>query len=311
MKLKKITVCAACLFIAAAIVYRPERYIASTLQGILLWAECVAPSLFPFMVIIGILVKTGIAEGASRPLNGLAGKLKLPACAPACFLMSAASGYPAGSRMVEEFYEAGATDKAGAKKLALLCSTSGPLFIIGSVGVKMFSDQAAGIKIFCAHLFSVFAVALIYALFTKPCEGKRTLPRKRNDNLLNDCFYGAVASVLTAGAFIVFFYTAAQIVYDFQLLLPLNKLLNLFLPQSVSEGICRGLVEATGGCCVMAHDGGRIAVAAAGFIITFGGASILLQQLCYLIKAGISPIFFIAVKFIQAALCAGILLVIP
>ena len=34
-----------------------------------MWAECVLPSLFPFMVITLIFIKTGIAEKAALPLK--------------------------------------------------------------------------------------------------------------------------------------------------------------------------------------------------------------------------------------------------
>ena len=113
-----------------------------------MWAECVLPALFPFMCITLIFVKTGIAEKASLPLKRVTGKLNFPPAAAACFLLSICSGYPAGSRVVKEFYDCGAIPQKEIGKVAYLCSTSGPLFIIGSVGFKMFGDKLTGVKCF-------------------------------------------------------------------------------------------------------------------------------------------------------------------
>ena len=97
---------------------------------------------------------------------------------------------------------------------------------------------------------------------------------------------------------------------DFSIFYPLEAFFNLFLDGQTSSAICMGFVEATTGCRALAAVGGKLQVAFAGFLITFGGLSILLQQLSYLTKAGVSPLKFIGVKFIQGVLCFLILLLI-
>lgn len=300
-----------CLLVfGGAIIIYPERYISCCFKGFAMWAECVLPSLFPFMVITLIFVKTGIAEKASLPLRRVTGIFKLPPAAGACFLLSVCSGYPAGSKTLCEFYENGALSKSDCKKLSYLCSTSGPLFIIGSVGFKMFGDKLVGVKILIAHILAVTAVSLIISLFSKKTQKSEPRRAKADGNILYNAFYGAVISVAVAGGFIAFFFVAAQIFQDFNLLYPLKAFLNLFLNESTSSGICYGLLEATGGCRLLAATGDKLSVALAGFMITFGGVSILLQQLSYLTKAGIKPLKFIGVKLIQAAVCFVLLLLI-
>ena len=275
-----------------------------------MWAECVLPSLFPFMIITLIFVKTGIAEKASLPLKRVTGIFKLPPAAGACFLLSVCSGYPAGSKTLCEFYENGALSSNDCKKLSYLCSTSGPLFIIGSVGYKMFGDKLVGVKILIAHVIAVTVVSLLISLFSKKSQAFQPKRAKADGNVLYNAFYGAVISVAVAGGFIAFFFVAAQFMQDFNLLYPLKALFNLFLDESTSSAICSGLIEATGGCRLLAATGDKLAIALAGFLITFGGVSILLQQLSYLTKAGIKPLKFIGVKLIQAVLCFTLLLLI-
>lgn len=309
-RLKYVILCLCITLFGAALIIYPERYAAACLEGFVLWAECVLPSLFPFVVLSLVFIKTGIADRASLPLKRAMNALNLPKNAAVCFLLSVCSGYPAGSRMVAEFYENGALTKEDCKKIAPLCSTSGPLFIIGSVGYKMFGDKLLGVKIFAAHVLAVLIFSLIYCRF---CKKTQHVPPKRvkpAGNILYDSFYGAIVSVAVAGGFIAFFYVVAKFLQDFYILLPLEKFFGLFMEESAAKACCLGLAEVTTGCRYLAASPSPVKGALAGFMITFGGISILAQQLAYLIKTGVKPIKFIAFKFIQAALCFALLLAV-
>lgn len=313
MKLKviKFAVPAVALtMIAGAIIIYPERYISCCLQGFIMWAECVLPSLFPFMVITLIMIKSGFAEKASLPLKKITGIFNLPPAAAVCFIISLCSGYPAGSKCVLEFHECGCLTSRDCKKLSYLCSTSGPLFIIGSVGVKMFADKSAGWKILLAHFLSVLVIALIISLFSKKEEKPEFKRAPVKSNLLYDSFYGAVISVAVAGGFIAFFSVAAQIFSDFNFLIVFEKFFSLFTDEQSAKAVSLGLVEMTIGCRTLSASTNKLTLPFAGFLITFGGVSILLQQLANFNKAGVKTLSFIAVKFLQGVVCFLILLLI-
>ena len=309
-KIKFSLVCISLALFGAAIVIYPERYVDGCLAGFLMWAECVLPSLFPFMIIALVLIKTGAAERASLPLKRVTNFFKLPQSAAICFVLSIFSGYPAGSKVVAEFYDGGALTTADCERLAPLCSTSGPLFIIGSVGLKMFSDKYAGVKIFVAHLLAVLISSLIYSIFCKKPSSNAPKRLKRGDNLLYDTFYGAIISVAVAGGFIAFFYTFAQFMQDFNVLYPLNAALSPLVGENTAEALTSGLIEATTGCRQLSTTGSPLAVPIAGFLITFGGVSILLQQLSHLQRTGIGTLKFVSFKFLQGILCFLLLLIL-
>ena len=296
--------------IAGAIIIYPERYISCCLQGFVMWAECVLPSLFPFMVITLIMIKSGFAEKASLPLRKVTGIFNLPPAAAVCLLISVCSGYPAGSKCLLEFYENGCLSEKDMKKLSVLCSTSGPLFIIGSVGVRMFGDKSAGWKILLAHFLSVIIIALVISLFSKREQRKDLKHAPVKSNVLYDYFYGAVISVAVAGGFIAFFAVTARILSDFNFLIVFEKFLSLFTDDLSARAVSLGLVEITTGCKELSASSGKLALPFAGFLITFGGVSIVLQQLAYLLKAGVKPLYFVSVKFIQGIGCFLILLLI-
>ena len=300
---------APCLFITAALLYRPERYTAACAEGIALWAQCVLPSLFPFMIVCSVLVATGAADGLSRPLERACGAIKLPPCAAICLILGATSGYPAGARTIAELYGQGATDTCGAKKLACICTACGPVFTIATVGAGMFGSAALGAKIFAAHLAAVVLSGVALSLAGKRCRpARRTIKQNTGGNMLESCFWGAVKSSLSAGAFIAFFYTLAHIAADFYILYPAERLFALIFDEGTAKALACGLIEMTGGCAKLSAAESPLAPALAGFTLTFGGACVLCQQLSYLSRAGIRPCSFITIKFFQGALCFVLLL---
>ncbi len=309
MKIKTVLLSAILLFFAFAVIAFPDRYISTCFEGFCIWAESVLPSLFPFMVICSVLIKTGAADLASKPLSKCCKKANLPSAALPLFLMSACSGYPAGSRMLSEYRQNGLVSDADCKKLAPLCSTAGPLFITGTVGYKAFGGGGAGIKLLCACLISVISTSLVYCLLSKrrgqPATALNTA--KKQTDVLYDSFYGAFIAVCMAGGFIAFFFTLSHVLSDFNVFSPFAFALSPLFGSDCASAALSGLCEATGGCFALAKAGGFFALPLAGFLITFGGASIIAQQMCYLGKCKVNALYFIAFKFVQGLVSFALL----
>ena len=71
------------------------------------------------------------------------------------FLMGIISGYPVGAKIVTNFRNEGICTKYEAERLLCFTNNSGPLFILGSVGISMFADTTTGVNFFL-HLPLVF-----------------------------------------------------------------------------------------------------------------------------------------------------------
>lgn len=307
-KIYKGLICTALTLFGCVIAINPQRYATVCFEGICLWAECVLPSLFPFMVVCSLLCGLGAINAAAAPFERICKKLKINPAALPLFALSAVSGYPAGSRLLSEYYSSGKISESEAKTLALVCSICSPTFALGTVGYKAFGGEYYGVKLLFAAYISVIATSAVYGLFNKNKQDikRPSVKTKSGGNLLYDSFYGAVTAVLCAGGFICFFYTLSKAAYDFNLFTPITFWLRPVIG-AACDGLCLGLVEATGGIFAAAKAGGFFALPIAGFLLVFGGASILGQQLCYLIKCGIKPKSFILMKFIQG-LAAFVLL---
>lgn len=320
--------CAAALLLL--LVLRPQRYAAACAEGIALWAKVVLPALFPFLVLTAWIARSSMIVGLGRKLSPLLRRCGLPAASAGAFLLSIVSGYPVGSRVVADLQRRGEIGRADAEKLSILCSTSGPMFILGSVGSAMFGGGKAGAVLLSAHLFGVLAVALPVLLFRKRSAAAEPSPSpaaqrsaarairapqaRAPSDTLGETVREAVLSVLCVGGFIALANVALCAAEDLLLLAPPHALAELCLrpfgAQACAEGIVYGLIEATRGCAALAAaDAAGLPFAA--FAITFGGASILAQQLAFLRPVGVRAGRFIAVKAAQgcaAALFCALLL---
>lgn len=305
----------ASLMIALVIILlalKPERYAAACMEGIAVWLNFVLPSLFPFFILTALLTKLGRISKLSEKFSPITERVfGLPGISSYCFLISILSGYPVGSRMILDLKKSNLIDSKQATEMSFLCSTSGPMFILGSVGTRMFSSKKIGLVLLLSHLTAVLIICFIRALLRKKTpQSQKQLPALlKIDNALYESVYGAVLSILTVGGFIALFYVFAEILTDLKILalpaLLFGKLFTLFNMNDAAQAFTTGLIEVTRGCAMLAPFGVSTLPLAA-FLITFGGACILAQQLGYLKSAGVKASAFLLIKVIQA-ICAALL----
>ena len=337
------------LFLLCLLLTAPARYAEACIQGMALWAKAVLPALFPFLILTGLLTKLGTAQKLADRLSPLTEKIGLPGSAAYCLLVSLLSGYPVGSRTVADLYKGGAITREQAKRMSVLCSTSGPMFLVGSVGGAMFGSAAAGAVLLAAHLLAVVGVYLALYFANRRKKGnihagqkapsphaglKKTMPphalrvqnktaatqttatpaseNKRNktaaphadtDGILAASVQSGVLTVLCVGGFIAFFFVLMQALSDLHISAPLEFLFSFPLSAAGSEGaaagLTAGLLEATQGCASIAASGAPLALPLCAFLVTFGGGSILAQQLAFLTGAGVKAGPFIGIKILQ------------
>ena len=299
--------------VLALMIASPQRYADACMRGIALWAGAVLPALLPFFILTTLLTGLGAAQKLAKLFAPLAKKLRMPAAAAYCFLIAALSGYPVGARVASELHKQGVLPAEAMPRVSVLCSTSGPMFVIGSVGGVMFGSAAAGALLYASHIAGTLLVCLCAMPFAKKLPPRDLAPPVQNtDGLLRESVHAAVISVLCVGGFIALFCVLTQALNDARLLgVPtalFAKLLSPFGAQGAAQGVAAGLLECTQGCAAIAADGSALALPLCAFSITFGGASILAQQLAYLRPCGVRARFLIPFKGLQGLAAFGICL---
>lgn len=312
-KFFKIFLGVAVFLVIALIIAKPEVYVESAFFGIKLWAIKVLPALLPFFFLTAVAIKLGvtdfIAKIFEKPCNFL---FKVSGVGAFVFVMSLLSGYPIGAKMIADLSRQGVLSKEESTKISTFCSTSGPLFIVGSVGIGMFNDKTAGFIILISHLLSAVLCGIIFSFYGKKESEKRLIRQsEKSRNALYDCVYSSVISVALVGGFVCIFCLFSDLCKNLNLLLPLENLLSPLVGQNLSSAFCYGLIECTKGCNLLANCGlSTYSLAFATALISFGGVSVWAQSIIFLSQARVNLKVFCLSKTLQAIasffICLGL-----
>lgn len=123
--------------------------------------EVIVPSLFAFTVLAAYLQRSGLYRVALKPITlPLSKLLRIDEELCAVFVLANIGGYPVGASLLSELVRRGALSEKNAARMLCCCFGSGPSFIVGIVGVRVFGSAAAGLALFAACFLSSLAMAL-------------------------------------------------------------------------------------------------------------------------------------------------------
>ncbi len=261
----------------------------------MLWATCVVPALFPFFVLSKLLIDLGWVTSFSDKIAPITKKLfRAPAISGYVFAVSILSGYPVGAKMIEESYKKGLLNQTNCKKLATFCSTSGPLFILGTVGAKFFGNAVLGTALFAVHFASALLTGLCFRNFYTDVNPTKPVALPPRSDVLNNAVYQSVGSILTVGAFISLFYMLTDMLLSVYPTTAIPPVVVAFL---------NGLLEVTRGCKEVAFSASpQAAFVLCSCLVSFGGLCIFSQSFTYLKNCGVRFREFFIIKCVQAAI---------
>lgn len=302
------------LIFMVALVLNPSVYMQSCLNGLLIWGMSVLPALFPFFFFSGILTRLHALDLLGAKMSGFMQKVfHTPGSSGVIYLLSIVSGYPVGAKITSDLYSMGKLSTDEVVRINSFASTSGPLFIIGSVGVGMFASQTLGIILLISHLLGALCNGLIYRNYHYTHQITKTQHSPSINDSISATMYDSIISILIVGGYIVIANIIIDMLFDVKILHFLGVMFSSIagmcgLPENIGGGIASGLIEITRGCKDLAALGlplGVVAPLACG-LISWGGISIHLQALTFLHKCNISAGFYMLQKFTQSLCSAGI-----
>lgn len=287
----------AALLLCAAMVVRPHAAVYAARDAVLLCMNVVVPSLFPFLICSQIFIRGGAADLLGRWLSGLMRPLfGVPGGGALAVSLGIVSGYPVGAACIAALYQNGSCTKAEAERLLAFCNNSGPLFILGAVGVGMLESERLGVLLYMVHLLAALLTGLLFRnLGGGKCPAAvPQLPpsngaRRGADPLgeVTAAVTDAVRSIAKICGFVVLFATIAAA-----------------LPSGGIMPFVYGLLEITGGIRAIIASGamsGALLLAAVSFFLALSGVSVLLQTAAIVLPAGLSLRNYLLGKVTQAA----------
>ncbi len=297
-----------------AIIINPAIYITSCLNGIIVWATVVLPALLPFMFFTKTLTELGVAEILATKFKLFPKIFKVPSVAVYVFVLSILSGYPVGAKIVADLYESGNITKEEAYKITTFTSNSGPMFILGSVGIGMFANKKLGIIILISHILGALINGLVYRNHKEKNLEKNKKIIVKNNLSLGELMWNTVNSVLIIGGFIALFFVIIEILNNLHIFSPISNLFSSIFNcnSNIFNAIFNGIFEITRGCLDISKLGlneffsGLLCT----FIISFGGLATAMQAFVFLKKFDMRFSFFIKQKITHAIFASIISIII-
>lgn len=294
-------------------------------SGLKLWANAVVPSLFPFFVATELLSHTNVISILGsylncimRPVFNVPGEGSFP------FIMGIISGYPTGAKIVAKFKTDGICSPVEAERLLAFTNNSGPLFIIGTVGISLFGNTEIGILLLITHILACITVGFIFRFWKYKSTNNFTHISKPHTILKNTANFSslgkiigisitnATRTIVLIGGFVVIFSVIISIINNSGILSLLCNILKplfqiLKINPKFSSGFISGIIELTNGINIVSSIPEKalsINIILCAFLLGFGGISVILQVFSIVSEASISIKPYIIGKLLQGTFAA-------
>ena len=277
-------------------------------MGLDLWFEKMIPSLLPFMMLSGIMVRMKLTDRAAMliyPVVKPLAKVRKNVCY--AMLMGFLCGFPMGARVVDDLYQRQMISKREAEYLLAFCNNIGPVYFCS------FVLPLLGRRLVWPYLFGMYGIPLLYGLalrYTRfrdiplpgeeggrpaalvACEDRRGLTEKGSgarfwEKLLeavDGSIQASVRSMLSLGGYMILF-----------------NLLNLVPHQVLGRpvGPLSPLLEITGGLKLLGDAFPLYSLLA----LSFGGLSCIAQTYSCIGDSDLSISDYILHKVVLTLLC--------
>ena len=275
-------------------------------NGLTLWATSVVPSLFPFFVATELLSYTNIVSILGRCFNNLMKPLfNVRGEGSFAFLMGIISGYPVGAKIACNLRESNICSKEECERLLAFTNNSGPLFIIGTVGIKMFGSSTIGFLLLITHILACISVGICFRFWKSTTSSNSFAGNSRQRTISNNSvrlsslgevisksITNSISTILNIGGFIVIFSVIISILKHSNFIVVLKPALEfLHIPPEIAESFILGIVEITNGIFAISSITLKkisISIILTAFLLGCGGISILLQVWSIVSKTDLS-----------------------
>lgn len=303
-----------CSIFIIGILIDPKASISYAISGAVLFFNAVFPSIFPFLMLINMIIGFGGIKFYSKFLGGILCKpLRLPRDCSIVVLTSCLCGYPLGAKYTCDLLESNTIDYNTSDRLLNIASNASPIFILGTLGATMLGDIRLGYLILISHYLSCFIMSLVITpknSFYKyrVSHGNSEANSYNVGAVLKKSVEDAISTTLLVGGFIVLFSVITGIIKNssiLQYLLKSGSQSFVFYKTLIFDSFL-GSLEMTNGCNLIcnANVASIVKICLCSFFISFSGFSVIAQVYSFTYKYNFPLSKYISRKFIQGILCS-------
>ena len=294
------------------IIINPKKYTSGTISGLKLFFYSVLPGLLPFMLLTKIITELGIVEKFFSKFDKLTFFLfGTPGISLYVLFMSILSGYPIGAKIISDLYSKNIISSSDAKKMSIFCTTSGPIFVIGSVGTIMFGSYRIGLILYFSHILSSILLGIICHIFDKnkqnSSKNNKNMQFFKRENIINFAINETISSLFIVCAYITIFYLIGEILDYLKVFYLISKPINLLfsklnLSTNYTTNFLYGILEVTRGVKNLSVNFDNVSIILSSGILSFSGLSIIFQSMSFLKQASVKTYKFILFKILHSIL---------
>ncbi|MCM1540922.1 MAG: hypothetical protein NC121_06625 [Blautia sp.] len=146
----------------ACILTHSELSLSYASLGLRLWLDKMIPSLLPFMILSGIVIRLGLTENIASfvyPLIRPLYRVRKNVCY--CMMLGFLCGFPMGARVVADLYSRGQLTRDEGEYLLCFCNNIGPVYYCSFVLPLLHRELTA------PYLFGMYGIPALYGIFLR------------------------------------------------------------------------------------------------------------------------------------------------
>lgn len=210
-----------CLLLIGCILTHSALSLSYASMGLELWFTKMIPTLLPFMILSGIMVRMQLTEKLAMliyPVVGPIFRVRKNVCY--CMMMGFLCGFPMGARVISELYIRQMITKREAEFLLSFCNNIGPVYFCSFV-LPLLER-----KLIFPYLFGMYGIPLLYGLILRftvfrdlemnplkihygtglcCCEEKQRNTMERLLKETNEAVFASLQSMLILGGYMILF----------------------------------------------------------------------------------------------------------
>lgn len=231
---------------------------------------------------------------------------------------------PFGAKIAVNFRNNHICNKEECERLLSFTNNSGPLFIIGTVGISLFGNYLIGILLFITHILGCITVGILFKFWKKNVKTEIKYNVSKSDNklqnitvanlgeVLGTSIQTAISTILMIGGFVVLFSVVISILnvsgITRLICILFEPICNIFnIPAQIVSSTFTGLFEITNGINMISAiklKNISLNIIISAFLLGFGGISILLQVFSIVSKSDLSIKPYILGKLLHGSFAA-------
>lgn len=280
------------LLIVLILIY-PAQSLGFACSGLNLWFQKMIPTLFPFMVLSGMMIRMNLTDSFIRLLKPfLQPVFQVNSNCLYTIFIGFLCGFPMGANVTAQLYERNMITRKEADFLLSFCNNIGPVYFL------TFALPVIGIAKIPFCLFGMYGIPLLYGILLRYTLYKNELSchivSTKSASFvpgflqsLDESVMSSLTSITKLGGYMIFFNL-------------LNIIPSLFINSQKLKYIISALLEITGGIRLLSDTAPKISLC----LLTFGGFSCIAQTNSMILSAGLSLKRYVIHKLILTAICA-------